>query len=202
MDDYAKIAALTAMASGDAEGALDAASRMQAADRQAGNADRVVQAPGQIGSPISDAAAMRAEMERLGFVWLDEPSTDRQTLLTQYVRLQMPEGWSLRRSDDSRLRYLVDERGVRRVSLYDVHQFWDPYAVTNLISVAGDIVTRLVYGDETADDLGWPVLTEDERTETLQRLREQVAKGEESPKIYADTAAKAAAWLERLVPEA
>lgn len=197
--DIAEITILTALASGDPQAGLEVGSRLRHADQQAGPTSKnVISAPGQLGSTVCDSAAMRAEMEALGFVWLDEPATDRDALLTQYVRLQMPDGWELRRGSDSRQQFLHDERGVRRVSLYDVGQFWDPFCATTLIHVGGDIVTRLVYGKATADEVCWDALTADEREQVFDGLRDFETKAEQFPDIYGETAAKAAVWLAQL----
>lgn len=198
MDDYGRIAGWMALASGEAEGSLEAASRMAVADARAGGDERVIKAPGQLGSTISDPAAIRAAMEALGFEWLEEPSTDPRQLLTQYVRLRLPEGWTLRRGSDHRQQYIHDPRGVRRVSLYDVGQFWDPYCATTLLDLGYDISTTLCYGEQvSAEDVHWDALSADEREQVRQSLADLVAKGQDS-RAYAETGKRAAAWLERL----
>lgn len=206
---------------GDGQEALEAVSRKQVSDSRAGATERVIKAPGQLGSPISDGATMRAQMEALGFIWLDEPSTDPHELLTQYVRLQMPEGWTLERSSDHRQQYVHDERGVRRVSLYDVGQFWDPYCATTLLHLGYDVSVRLIYGrhpelgevrwddrsDEQAraavrehllEEVRWEALSADERELVRETLRAKAAEGARFPDLHPETNARIADWIEQL----
>lgn len=225
MDEYGQMAGWLGILTGDGEEALDAVSRKQVGDSRAGGSDRVIKAPGQLGSSICDSAQIRAQMEELGFEWLDEPSTDRQELLTQYIRLRMPEGWTLQRGSDYRQQYIHDERGVRRVSLYDAGQFWDPYVCTQLLSVGYSVSVRLVYGRHPElgevlwdgsstpeqrealcahliEEVRWEALTTDERTQVLAALRQKADEGARFPDLHPETNARIADWIERLSKDA
>lgn len=126
------------------------------------------------------------ELEALGFVKGEVVSGD--DLFTQAT---LPAGWKREASDHSMGSYIVDERGVRRVSIFYKAAFYDRKAHAHIISVGWGLANAIVYGEGQVElPLLWGVLTPEERGELVSGLRDQIARDsdtiERHPTLDAD----------------
>ncbi|MEO5949169.1 MAG: hypothetical protein ABIP74_02090 [Candidatus Saccharimonas sp.] len=140
----------------------------------------------------------RESLEGLGFEVLDPQPAGYQPRTTSFVRVRLPEGWSLVQSPHAGVRHIIDELGIRRVTLTDNGQSWDRYVSTAILKQGVDISRRLCYGDDDLETVKWSSLTAEEQSEVKEGLRYYVAEGEEAPHVYAKTAATATDWLARI----
>ena len=73
----------------------------------------------------------------------------------------LPAGWRREGSEHAMWSYILDERDVRRVSIFYKAAFYDREAFMSVINVGGDVATHWLYGDDepklnpalTADEL-------------------------------------------------
>jgi hypothetical protein len=72
----------------------------------------------------------------------------------------LPAGWSREGSEHAMWSYIVDERGVRRVSIFYKAAFYDREAFMGVINVGGDVARHWIYGDDEPEL--HPALTTDE----------------------------------------
>lgn len=107
----------------------------------------------------------------------------------------LPTGWKREASDHSMWSHIVDERGIRRASIFYKAAFYDRSAAMHLANVAGNLASDAMYADTlpTSASLRLDRLTPDEIAEFrayLDRKREDVAR---SPDIYGKYAPNLAA---------
>lgn len=103
----------------------------------------------------------------------------------------LPLGWKRQGSEHALWSYLIDERGIRRVSLGYKAAFYDRWARMSLVNVGDDTAGQALYANEapTSDTLKIALLTDAERGEfdrTLDGMRENIRT---HPKIYGRYAA-------------
>jgi hypothetical protein len=106
----------------------------------------------------------------------------------------LPTGWKREGSNHAMWSYIVDERGIRRVSVFYKAAFYDRSAHMGLTNVGYAIGSDALYGDETptADTMRLALLTTDEKAEVryaLDRMRENIA---ETPSVYGKYATRLA----------
>ncbi len=188
MSDDAYLAGLFCLVTGDPEDVHDMMSReVVSRGATSGPDPRIVSVP----------ASMDVDsIEALGCEILGELPDNREERHRSFVRIRIPEGWSEVPGENSQIRWIVDGRGVRRIGTSDNGQWWDRYVSTNVVRQGNEAPLRLCYGEGTLGTIMWDVLTEDEREDVREGLRVYVQQGEDSPTVYADTAAKAQHWLD------
>lgn len=109
-----------------------------------------------------------------------------------FVRAALPEGWTRAASDHSMGSYLIDERGVKRVSIFYKAAFYDRRANMTLMRVGASVVTDVVYGDgPVVLPDAWPVLTAAERDEAAKSITYYLDQSKAHPDIYRGPAARA-----------
>lgn len=125
--------------------------------------------------------------EALGFVKGDPVEGD-----SLFVTATLPEGWSRRADSHAMWSYIVDERGVSRVSIFYKAAFYDRRASMRINRVGYELAADIVYGKETVSlPESWPLLTAAERAEARQSLTEYLDLGKSHPEIYGNQAARA-----------
>lgn len=145
----------------------------------------------------SDKLPSEAPWDRLtelGFVPGDVVPGD-----SMFRSCTLPEGWRREASDDAMLSYIVDERGVRRVSVFYKAAFYDRSAHASISNVGYSLSAEAIYGDGAAElpDC-WGVLTALERADFVDGLVNYIERAEESPTIYGDRVPR----VEKLIAEA
>ncbi|MFF1633953.1 hypothetical protein [Leifsonia sp. NPDC058248] len=110
------------------------------------------------------------ELEALGFVKGERVPRD-----DLFTRATLPAGWKREASDHAMWSYIVDERGIRRVSVFYKAAFYDRNASASITSVAGEMASNVRYGDTPVElPAEWPLLTADERTDFADWLRDEI----------------------------
>lgn len=104
-----------------------------------------------------------------------------------FVNATLPKGWTKQASDHAMGSYLVDERGVRRVSIFYKAAFYDRRADMHALCVGYHLATEAIYGDgEVVLPEVWSVLTDDEKNDFRANLDDYLARAKEYPDTYAD----------------
>lgn len=128
-----------------------------------------------------------AEFEALGFRKGEPVEGD-----PLFVEATLPEGWSKQAGHGSMGSYVVDERGVRRVSVFYKAAFYDRRADMHLINVGWNLATEVLYGDGTAAlPEQWDVLDAVERAEFERALEHAIQDSKEHPTIYREQGIRA-----------
>ena len=110
---------------------------------------------------------------------------------------RLPDGWKREGSDHAMWSYIVDDRGIRRVSIFYKAAFYDRDAFMGLINVGANFVTEFVYAypEDRASRPEWsPVYTEAE----LQAAIDTCTRNLEDEYASADSRAKYKECLEYL----
>lgn len=122
------------------------------------------------------------EYEALGFVKGDPVEGD-----PLFVHATLPPGWSRQGSQHAMGSYIVDERGLQRVSVFYKAAFYDRVASMSMVDPGTQLATEAVYGDdEVAVPQQWPVLTDDERAAFRRHLDHYIESAAECPRAYND----------------
>ena len=133
------------------------------------------------------------QMEALGFVPGEPVEGD-----PMFRRCTLPEGWKREGSDHAMWSHIVDERGVRRVSIFYKAAFYDRSAHASISNVGYAFVTEAVYGDaKPALPEPWAVLTEDERQQYRDGLAAYLKQAEECPSVYGDRVPRVRTLIEQ-----
>lgn len=138
------------------------------------------------------------EFEALGFRKGDPVPGD-----PLFVEATLPEGWRKEAGQHSMGSHIVDERGVRRVSVFYKAAFYDRRADMSLLNVGSSVATDVLYGEEPAAlPEQWDLLTEAERADFKSSLEGTIKQGKEHPTIYGETAARALTVMELIAKAA
>lgn len=114
-----------------------------------------------------------------------------------FVEATLPDGWRKEAGEHSMGSHIVDERGVRRVSVFYKAAFYDRRADMSLLNVGSNLATQVLYGDEPAAlPEQWDVLTDAERTDFGEALLYALHEAEEYPTIYREQGIRAKAVQE------
>lgn len=109
----------------------------------------------------------------------------------------LPEGWRREGSDHSMHSYIVDTRGLRRVSVFYKAAFYDRKAFMGIARVGADQASDWIYGDEPElvirDDL-----TAGELADMLSTANEYITMATECPEVYGDRRDRAEELANRL----
>ena len=92
----------------------------------------------------------------------------------------LPEGWKREGSEHAMWSYIVDERGVRRVSIFYKAAFYDRDAFMGIINVGGDAATHWIYGDGKKPWLN-PALTAVELADAKRSAEHYLEEAEKYP---------------------
>ena len=138
----------------------------------------------------------RRELEALGVVVLDDLPADKRERESSFVRIRIPEGWSLHKSRYIGVQDIVDERGVKRITTNDNGQWWDRYVSTVVVHQGSEVPLRLLYGDGDLDSVLWDRFTDEEKEEAKQGLLKYASR--EYIGSSAETSAKAQEWLDTI----
>lgn len=132
----------------------------------------------------------KEEFEALGFVFHGEVEGD-----PIFQRATLPKGWK-REAGDNLYGYwtnLVDERGIKRASIFYKAAFYDRNAHMGLTRVGYGLVNDALY-DSTVS-IPWEVLTEAERTDVLFALDRSLDNVARHPDIYGKDEARTRALI-------
>jgi hypothetical protein len=117
-----------------------------------------------------------SELEALGFVRGAEVPGD-----AMFTEATLPAGWKREPSDHSMWSHIVDERGIRRVSVFYKAAFYDRSAHASIVNVAASLVTDLLYGDGPAAlPAQWGALTDEERASYSVQLAGSIVRDSEA----------------------
>lgn len=92
----------------------------------------------------------------------------------------LPDGWRREGSEHAMWSYILDERGIRRVSVFYKAAFYDREAFMGIINVGGDVATHWIYGDEKKPKLN-PALTADELADAKRSAENYLSEAERYP---------------------
>jgi len=134
----------------------------------------------------------QAAFEDLGFTFGDIFDGD-----PLFVHATLPAGWARKASDDARCSYIVDERGMARVSIFYKAAFYDRKADMHLVNPGRSLATEWIYGDDPELTLS-PLLTDDERDALLDSAKSYLEDVARSPEIYGDRESRARALVTAL----
>lgn len=131
--------------------------------------------------PTRILSGTEAEFLALGFTFGAHDESD-----PIFRPATFPTGWKRGRSDHAMWSYIVDERGIRRVSIFYKAAFYDRSAHMGLCNVGRELSTQALYGDDpiTADTLRLDAITPEERAELVDGLDRMQSDITESPTIY------------------
>jgi hypothetical protein len=132
-----------------------------------------------------------ADLESLGFkagpVKADDPLFREATL---------PAGWSREGSDHNMWSYVVDARGLRRVSVFYKAAPYDRHAHCGIVDVGHVAARDVIYGDGPVELPGaWAVFDDAERASLEAGCREHLAQCDECPSVYGERRPRADALL-------
>lgn len=108
----------------------------------------------------------------------------------------LPAGWAREGSSHSMGSYVVDERGIQRVSVFYKAAFYDRKADMHLVNVGRQISSKVIYGD---DEVSIPDCLTDEELADLRADAERYVESAMDPVsgyIYTDRVPRAQALLE------
>mgnify|MGYP001571938955 CR=1 FL=1 len=139
--------------------------------------------------PADMTPADTAEWQTLGFAFGDPVDGD-----PLFRRATLPDGWRREGSGDPRGGYLVDPRGIRRVTIWYKAAFYDRRADMVLVNVGGDLARTAIYGDgePTAP---WDLLTDAERADVVKAAEAYARNAAECPQVYGKRLPRAEALL-------
>lgn len=104
-----------------------------------------------------------------------------------FRRCTLPDGWTREGSDHAMWSYVLDERGIRRVSVFYKAAFYDRRAGASVPNVGISLGNAAIYGgDAPALPEQWDVLTGEERADFRRALADYLARAEECPEVYGD----------------
>jgi hypothetical protein len=87
------------------------------------------------------------DFEALGFTF--GPVKERDPMFRE---ASLPEGWTREGSDHAMWSYLLDERGIRRVSIFYKAAFYDRDAFMSITNVGGKFVSDWMYTSPELDE--------------------------------------------------
>ena len=94
-----------------------------------------------------------------------------------FTEATLPTGWKREPSEHPMWSYIVDERGIRRVSVFYKAAFYDRSAHASIVNVASSLVTDLLYGDGPAAlPEQWDALTDEERANYIGQLEGSIVR--------------------------
>jgi hypothetical protein len=131
----------------------------------------------------------QADFEALGFVFGDPVPGDEL-----FREMTLPSGWSKRATDHGMHSEVIDERGLRRVSVFYKAAFYDRRADMSIVSVGHMVSTEAIYGDGDPADLH-PALTKEELEDVEAGAISYIKQAGEHPDIYEDRVPRAGALL-------
>lgn len=130
-----------------------------------------------------------------------EPGTDQWPLLEAlgivrgetvpgdplFVHATLPAGWTRKASGHAMTSYLLDARGVRRVSIFYKAAHYDRRADLRVMKVGAELASEAIYGEGPAAlPAEWPELTRDERADFCAGLDSYRESALHRPSIYGD----------------
>jgi len=122
----------------------------------------------------SDTGDQWPKLEALGIVRGEPVSGD-----PLFIHATLPEGWKKEGSDHAMGSYLVDTRGVRRVSIFYKAAFYDRSAHISIIRPGSAFATEGIYGDSPAKlPQQWGVLTDEEKADFVASLEQYIEDAE------------------------
>ena len=122
------------------------------------------------------------KFEALGFTFGDVVEGD-----PLFRQATLPEGWGREATDHSMHTSIVDERGIRRVSVFYKAAFYDRKASMNIVNVGREVAQKYLYDYEDQGPFSPPeALTEDEVAEVLASATEMLLDIATHPDIYSE----------------
>lgn len=92
----------------------------------------------------------------------------------------LPEGWKREGSEHAMWSYIVDQRGIRRVSIFYKAAYYDREAFMGITNVGHDAATHWIYGDDKKPKLH-PEFTADELAAARESAEAYIAEAEQYP---------------------
>lgn len=96
------------------------------------------------------------DFEALGFTFGQQVDGD-----PMFREATLPEGWKREGSEHAMWSYIVDQRDIRRVSIFYKAAFYDREAFMGITNVGYEVATKWIYGDDPKPTLH-PHLTAEE----------------------------------------
>jgi hypothetical protein len=124
----------------------------------------------------------------LGFTFGDPDPED-----PMFRPATLPDGWKREGSSHAMWSYIVDERGIRRVSIFYKAAFYDRSAFMNICHVGWEVATDFIYGEAEAPSLDR--LTADELDDVREAAEKYLADATSHPDIYGDREPRARVLL-------
>jgi hypothetical protein len=103
----------------------------------------------------------------------------------------LPPGWKREGSDHAMHSYLLDERGIRRVNVFYKAAYYDRRADMHIQNVGMSVATETIYGDGSVDLSVLPKLTDEEKADLREWVKDYLKSAKEHPDVYGDRADRA-----------
>jgi hypothetical protein len=139
----------------------------------------------------SDTRGKDADFVALGFTFGEPDASD-----PMFRPATLPKGWKREASSHAMWSYLLDERGIRRVSIFYKAAFYDRSAHMHINNVGHELANDAFYnikGERTRESLKLDSLTDVEAAQFRECVEEMRANIERAPHIYGDCAERLAA---------
>jgi hypothetical protein len=137
----------------------------------------------------TDTGGQDDELIALGFTFGEKVPGD-----DLFRQATLPGGWTREGSDHAMHSYILDQRGVKRASMFYKAAFYDRRADMHIINVGGHIASEFIYGDEPKPVIPAD-LTADELADVTHGARSYLVRAAEHPDIYGDRVPRAEALL-------
>ena len=97
-----------------------------------------------------------------------------------FTSATLPEGWTRASTSHDMYSDILDERGIKRISIGYKAAFYDRWARFSIVNIGWNIVTELTFGDAglVLPDF-WEKLTRDEQESALMAAHRQLAQSQE-----------------------
>lgn len=128
--------------------------------------------------PTEVLYATDADLEALGFSFGPPDPSD-----PMFRDATLPVGWTKQGSAHAMWSYIVDERGLERVSVFYKAAFYDRSAHMGITKVGSSVASKAIYS-ETPVAIPWDVLTPEERADAVDELNGMLRRCDEHPDIY------------------
>lgn len=141
-------------------------------------------------------ADVQAEYEALGFVFGDVVDGD-----PLFRHATLPEGWCRAGTSHSMHSDIVDERGIRRASIFYKAASYDRRAHMDIVNVGGDLGQSFIWREDKpgydSTEIPWDTLTADEIEQVKAAAVAYLKDVERHPDIYGDRAPRAQLVLDQ-----
>ncbi len=120
-----------------------------------------------------------------------------------FVNVTLPEGWTRQRTGHDMYTDILDERGVKRISIGYKAAFYDRWARFTVVSIPWEVVSTMRYSDEaiSGEEIPlpdfWDKLTDEEKYAAIDAAQVDLTNDQTRAADYADKT-NAAYWQDKV----